>query len=65
MLGIAGTYAAWNYFQSAGRAENTRFVAAIRADYGPRRVTSDPIGKSRPVPALPGHSFAGRMEEVS
>ncbi len=42
-LEIAGTYAAWNYFQSVDRTENTRFVAAIRARYGPLRVTSDPM----------------------
>lgn len=42
-LDIAGTYAAWNYFQSVERAENLRFVAAFRARYGPRRVTSDPM----------------------
>jgi urea transport system substrate-binding protein len=42
-LEIAGTYAAWNYFQSVDRAENMRFVAAIRARYGPLRVTSDPM----------------------
>lgn len=42
-LEIAGTYAAWNYFQSVDRVENTRFVAAIRARYGPLRVTSDPM----------------------
>jgi urea transport system substrate-binding protein len=42
-LDIAGTYAAWNYFQSIARTENLRFVAAIRARYGPLRVTSDPM----------------------
>jgi urea transport system substrate-binding protein len=42
-LDIAGTYAAWNYFQSIERPENLRFVSAFRARYGPQRVTSDPM----------------------
>jgi urea transport system substrate-binding protein len=42
-LDVAGSYAAWNYFQSVDRAENARFVAAFQARYGPQRVTSDPM----------------------
>lgn len=42
-LDIAGTYAAWNYFQSIERLENLRFVEAFHARYGPQRVTSDPM----------------------
>jgi urea transport system substrate-binding protein len=42
-LDMAGSYAAWNYFQSIDRFENACFVAAFRARYGPQRVTSDPM----------------------
>lgn len=42
-LDIAGSYAAWNYFQTVEREENRRFVDAFRARYGPQRVTSDPM----------------------
>ncbi len=42
-LDITGNYAAWNYFQSIERSENSRFVEAFRSQYGPQRVTSDPM----------------------
>ncbi len=42
-LDITGNYAAWNYFQSIERSENSRFVEAFRSHYGPQRVTSDPM----------------------
>jgi urea transport system substrate-binding protein len=42
-LDITGNYAAWNYFQSIERSENSRFVGAFRSHYGPQRVTSDPM----------------------
>lgn len=41
--GIAGDYAAWNYFQSVDRKENLAFVQRFKDKYGPNRVTDDPI----------------------
>lgn len=41
--GIAGDYAAWNYFQSVDREENREFVQRFKDRYGPHRVTDDPI----------------------
>jgi urea transport system substrate-binding protein len=38
---LAGTYAAWNYFQSIERPENLAFVRSFKARYGADRVTSD------------------------
>lgn len=38
---LAGTYAAWNYFQSIERPENLAFVRAFKARYGADRVASD------------------------
>jgi urea transport system substrate-binding protein len=39
---VIGDYAAWNYFQSVDRPENTEFVRKFQARYGPR-VISDPM----------------------
>jgi urea transport system substrate-binding protein len=41
--GIAGDYAAWNYFQSVERKENHEFVQRFKDKYGSDRVTADPI----------------------
>jgi urea transport system substrate-binding protein len=41
--GIAGDYAAWNYFQSVDREENREFVQRFQEKYGANRVTDDPI----------------------
>jgi urea transport system substrate-binding protein len=41
--GIAGDYAAWNYFQSVDRKENLAFVQRFKDKYGANRVTDDPI----------------------
>jgi urea transport system substrate-binding protein len=38
---MAGHYAAWNYFQSLQRPENTAFVRAFQQRYGADRTTSD------------------------
>jgi urea transport system substrate-binding protein len=38
---MAGHYAAWNYFQSLDRPENTAFVRAFQQRYGADRTTSD------------------------
>jgi urea transport system substrate-binding protein len=38
---MVGHYAAWNYFQSIERPENTAFVRAFTARYGTDRTTSD------------------------
>ncbi|MBM4023120.1 MAG: urea ABC transporter substrate-binding protein, partial [Planctomycetes bacterium] len=40
---MAGHYAAWNYFQSLERPENTAFVRAFQDRYGANRATSDPM----------------------
>ena len=40
---LAGHYAAWNYFQSLERPENSRFVRAFQQRYGANRTTSDPL----------------------
>ena len=40
---LAGQYAAWNYFQSLDRPENSRFVRAFQQRYGADRSTSDPL----------------------
>jgi urea transport system substrate-binding protein len=40
---MAGHYAAWNYFQSLDRPENTAFVRAFQNRYGADRTTSDPM----------------------
>lgn len=40
---MAGQYAAWNYFQSLDRPENTAFVQAFQGRYGVDRATSDPM----------------------
>lgn len=41
--GMAGDYAAWNYFQSIDSAENKDFVKRFRQKYGAERVTDDPM----------------------
>jgi urea transport system substrate-binding protein len=41
--GMAGDYAAWNYFQSLATPENKRFIEAFRRTAGPNAVTSDPV----------------------
>jgi urea transport system substrate-binding protein len=41
--GIAGDYAAWNYFQTVEREENLAFVQRFKDKYGPNRMTDDPI----------------------
>lgn len=41
--GIAGDYAAWNYFQSIDTPENRDFLAAFRERFGAGRVVSDPL----------------------
>ncbi|MGL4461127.1 MAG: urea ABC transporter substrate-binding protein [Planctomycetia bacterium] len=40
---VAGTYAAWSYFESLGRPENREFVDRFKKRYGQLRVTSDVI----------------------
>lgn len=39
----AGSYAAWNYFQSVATAENRGFVDAFRQRFGGERVIGDPM----------------------
>ncbi|MCS7172492.1 MAG: urea ABC transporter substrate-binding protein [Armatimonadetes bacterium] len=40
---LAGSYAAWNYFQSLPLAANRRFVAAYQARYGRDAAVTDPM----------------------
>lgn len=40
---IAGQLTAWNYYQTIDSAANKKFVAAFKAAYGEKRVTSDPM----------------------
>ncbi len=40
---IKGQYCAWNYFQSLGTDENTRFVEAFKRFTAVERVTDDPV----------------------
>jgi urea transport system substrate-binding protein len=40
---LAGDYAAWNYFQSIDRPQNSRFVERFRNRWGKDRVVSDPM----------------------
>jgi urea ABC transporter urea binding protein len=40
---VAGDYAAWNYFYSIDRPQNTAFIERFQAAYGRERVTSDPM----------------------
>ena len=40
---VAGSYAAWNYFQSLPLAPNEAFVAAYKAKYGASQVVDDPM----------------------
>jgi len=42
-LPLVGHLAAWNYFMSIDTPENRAFVNAFKNEYGPDRVTSDPI----------------------
>lgn len=41
-----GHYAAWNYFQSLGSAENKSFVARFKQRFGGNRVLDDPMEAS-------------------
>lgn len=41
--GIAGDYAAWNYFQSIDNPQNRDFLTAFRGRFGADRVVSDPL----------------------
>ena len=40
---LTGQYAAWNYFESVKSPENDAFIKAFQAEYGAKRVTSDPM----------------------
>jgi urea transport system substrate-binding protein len=40
---VAGSYAAWNYFQTLKSAENDKFVAAYKAKFGKDSVVTDPM----------------------
>jgi urea transport system substrate-binding protein len=40
---VAGSYAAWNYFQTVDSPENTKFIAAYKAKYGADAVVTDPM----------------------
>ncbi len=40
---VAGSYAAWNYFQTLDTAQNAKFVAAYKAKYGADAVVTDPM----------------------
>ncbi|MFY7822133.1 urea ABC transporter substrate-binding protein [Planktothrix agardhii] len=40
---LLGHYAAWNYFQTVDTPINKKWVEAFRAEYGPDRVTNDPM----------------------
>ena len=40
---LDGHLVAWNYFQTTDTPENRDFVTAFQDEYGPRRVTSDPM----------------------
>ena len=43
---VAGHYAAWNYFQSLGSADNKAFIGRFRARFGSARVLDDPMEAS-------------------
>ncbi len=40
---VAGSYAAWNYFQTLNNALNKKFIAAYRARFGANSVVDDPM----------------------
>ncbi|MGH9470953.1 MAG: urea ABC transporter substrate-binding protein [Terriglobia bacterium] len=40
---VAGSYAAWNYFESLNSPMNRKFVAAYRARYGANAAVDDPM----------------------
>jgi urea transport system substrate-binding protein len=40
---MAGSYAAWNYFESVSSPENKKFVDAFKAKYGAGQVLDDPM----------------------
>ena len=40
---VAGSYAAWNYFQSLDNALNKKFIAAYRKKFGADSVVDDPM----------------------
>lgn len=40
---VAGSYAAWNYFQSLDNPQNRKLLAAYRARYGAGSVVDDPM----------------------
>ncbi len=40
---VAGSYAAWNYFQTLQSPENAKFVSAYKAKYGADAVVTDPM----------------------
>jgi urea transport system substrate-binding protein len=40
---LVGDYAAWNYFHSLERQQNKAFVKRFQAQYGERRLVSDPM----------------------
>ncbi len=40
---LVGQYAAWNYFMTVDTPANQKFVEAFKAEYGPDRVTNDPM----------------------
>ncbi len=40
---VAGSYAAWNYFQTLNNALNKKFIAAYRARFGAGSVVDDPM----------------------
>jgi len=40
---VAGSYAAWNYFQSLGTPANARFVASYKKKYGANAAITDPM----------------------
>lgn len=40
---VAGQLTAWNYYQTIDTPVNKKFVAAFKAAYGEKRVTSDPM----------------------
>ena len=40
---VAGSYAAWNYFQTLQSPENAKFVAAYKAKFGQDAVVTDPM----------------------
>lgn len=40
---IAGDYAAWNYFHSVERPQNSKFIERFHARYGDQRLISDPM----------------------